>query len=311
MNTPKKWKKIVHIVHASIGGHKPLLLFLARLLLLIAMICRTNLVEKIEMTLKKACAIIAPIPSGHWGLHNHSAEVLQRMHPRTDELYDFVAIGELADTMKQLIYMGLAYNIRRQDQVESLARVEQIILQQARDYLGRVREGFVLSVRTTDVSSGDELGYLLERVLLDWDTLSRELELAPGADATQDSGAHEQDAHEQIERVRDQLLAFGMAAVAMGMLPRLPNSEITFPKSYRKPPTYADIPVPNTPAQMLQRIEEIEQMIWQINTHDLVDLVERRYDPLRRTYGFFESSAWLAHLESRRFGVKGGQNRLL
>ncbi len=258
------------------------------------------------MTSKKACAIIAPIPGGHWGPHLHSAEVFQRMHPRTDELYDFVAIGELADTMKQLIYMGLAYNIRRQDRVESLARVEQMILQQARDYLGRVREGFVLSVRTTDVSSGDELGYLLERVLLDWDTLSSELDLAPNADNTRDP-----DAQERIERVRDQLLAFGMAAVALGMLPRLPNNEITFPKSYRKPPTYADIPVPNTPAQMLQRIEEIEQIIWQINTHDLVDLVERRYDPLRRTYGFFESSAWLAHLESRRFGVKGGQNRLL
>ncbi|MCB0116096.1 MAG: hypothetical protein R2873_12100 [Caldilineaceae bacterium] len=227
------------------------------------------------------------------------------MRPHNDQLYDFVAIGELADTMKQMIFMGLAYNIRRQDRVQSLARVEQIILQQAQDYLSRVREGFVLSVRTTDVAGVDELSYLLERVLLDWEKLRTELDLTPSARSSPDPAAHE-----RIEQVRDQLLAFGMAAVALGMLPRLPKDEVTFPKSYRKPPSYADIPVPSTPAQMLQRIEEIEQTIWQIHTHDLVDLAERRYDPLRRTYGFFESSAWLAQFEARRFGVKRGDTPL-
>ncbi len=229
------------------------------------------------------------------------------MHPRTVEFYDFVAIGELADTTKQVIYMGLAYNIRRSDRLQGLAQVEQMILQQARDYLSRVREGFVLSVRTTDVVNSDELGYLLERVLLDWDALSDELNLTSQA---QEAGQGASTL-EHVEHVRDQLLAFGMAAVALGMLPRLPRDEITFPKSYRKPPSYADIPVPGTPAEMLQRIDEIEQMIWQITVHDLVDLVERRFDPLRRTYGFFESSAWLALRESRRFGVKKQNNRLL
>ena len=48
--------------------------------------------------------------------------------------------------------------------------------------------------------------------------------------------------------------------------------------------------------------------MWQITAHDLIDLVEHRYNSLRRTYGFFESSAWLARRESQRFGVKTGKH---
>jgi hypothetical protein len=224
------------------------------------------------------------------------------MHARTNEVYDFVAIGELADTTKQFIHLNLAYNIRRQDRA-GLEHVERMVLQQARDYLSRVREGFVLSVRTADITSTDELSYLLERVLLDWDRLSGELGLQTDA-PVESQPSVELSAQKRIEHVRDQLLAFGMAAVALGMLPHLPAAEITFPRSYRKPPTYADIPVPSTPAEMLHRIEELEKMIWQIAFHDLIDLAERRYNSLRRTYGFFESSAWLAQRESQRFGVK-------
>lgn len=222
------------------------------------------------------------------------------MRPRTEEIYDFVAIGELADTTKQFIYHSLACNIRRLHEAKGLEQVGQMVMQQARDYLGRVREGFVLSVRTADVSNADELSYLLERVLLDWESLRVELGLIDAVDADTST----RSSQDRIEHVRDQLLAFGMAAIALGMLPRLPIEEVTFPKSYRQPPSYADIPVPNTPAAMLHRIEELEKMIWQIASHDLVDLAERRYDSLRRTYGFFESSAWLTRRESGRFGIK-------
>ncbi len=220
----------------------------------------------------------------------------------TDEIYDFVAIGELADTTKQFIYHSLAYNVRHLNKALGMERVGPMVMQQAREYLGRVREGFVLSVRTADVTSKDELGFLLERVMLDWEMLSAELGLSQ-SDSPQMPG--------RVEAVRDQLLAFGMAAVALGMLPRLPSEEVTFPKSYRTPATYADIPVPTTPAAMLQRIEELEKMIWQIASQDLIELAERRYDPLRRTYGFFESSAWLTRHESSRFGVNPRNNSLL
>ncbi|OUC08400.1 hypothetical protein RY27_09225 [Litorilinea aerophila] len=95
-----------------------------------------------------------------------------------------------------------------------------------------------------------------------------------------------------------------MAAVAMGYLPRLPAQQITFPHSYSDPPTYADIPVPSTPGEMLWRIEELEQMLWRLMSADMQELVQRQYGPLRRTYGFFEASAWLSQQEAERFGIK-------
>ncbi|RME62833.1 MAG: hypothetical protein D6790_05675 [Caldilineae bacterium] len=220
------------------------------------------------------------------------------MRSSLDSLYDFVAIGELADTTRQLLCLNLEHAVQVHGHTQGVDRVAQIVLQQARDYLSRVREGFVLSVRTSDVTSKAELGYLLERVLFDWSQLKKELGL------TDESGQLHAHAGMNIERVRDQLMAFGMAIVALGALPRLPDEEVTFPVSQRQPPTYADIPVPQTPAEILQRIEELEEIIWQLAVSAPAEVVRRRYDPLRRTYGFFESSAWLTRRESRRFGVK-------
>jgi hypothetical protein len=184
--------------------------------------------------------------------------------------------------------------------------VEQIVLQQARDYVAEVREGFVLSVKSTKATSQAELRFLLERVLLDWNQLSQELGL--------EDRAHDQataaSSTPELERVRQQLLAYGMAAIALGYLPRLPSEHITFPYSYSNPPTYSDIPTPDSAGETLWRIEELEQMIWQLMYGNLQALVERRYGALRRTYGFFETSALLANREAERFGIKNKQRRL-
>src|SRR6202008_909631 len=106
-----------------------------------------------------------------------------------------------------------------------------------------------------------------------------------------------QDQHSQLpklEQVREQLLAFGMAAIAFGQLPRLPAEQITFPYSYSDPPTYSDISAPDSPGETLVRIEELEQMLWQIMASDLQELLKYHYGALRRTYGFFEVSAFMA-----------------
>ena len=102
-----------------------------------------------------------------------------------------------------------------------------------------------------------------------------------------------------------------MAAVALGTLPRMPANEITFPHSYSDPPTYADIAPPSTPGEMLVRIEELEEMVWQMMGTDLGSLVHKKYGLVRRTYGFFESSAWLARREAERFGIKRQQSSSL
>jgi hypothetical protein len=221
-------------------------------------------------------------------------------------VYHFVSIGEMAETTTQMLALGLQAKTHLggpppRQRATGLERIEQMILQQARNHLSEVREGFVLSVRSAQVTARSELQFLLDRVLLDWAQLSRELGFAaePASQVEQ-----------QLERVRQQLLAFGMAATALGYLPRMPAAQITFPYHYSTPPTYADIPTPETPGEMLWRIEELEQMLWRLMADNLQEVLETRYAPLRRTYGFFESSAQLANREAERFGVKKKRQQL-
>ncbi|NJN83940.1 MAG: hypothetical protein HC802_17775 [Caldilineaceae bacterium] len=217
-------------------------------------------------------------------------------------LFEFVGIGELAETTTHLLSLNLKQSAHVQrDEPKSLDQVEQIVLQQARDYLNTVREGFVLSVRSSQLSDRLELRFLLNRVLTDWKSLSQELGFEENESQPGEAGA---DDPAEVKKIRHQLLAFGMAVVALGYLPRLPSKEITFPHSYGNPPTYADIPVPQSPGEMLWRIEEIEQTIWQVMANHPHEMVQRHYGQLRRTYGFFEASASLSRQESKRFGVK-------
>lgn len=228
----------------------------------------------------------------------------KRVPDNVPNMFEFAGISEVAETTTQLLALALQQTGRSGAGANTgIGQMEQYVLQQARDYLSTVREGFVLSVRTTDIGKRDDFRYLLGRVLTDWDQLSQELGLDAGNSGTQaDDATVEQNA--SIERVRQQLLAFGMAVIAMGYLPRLPAKQITFPNSYGKPATYADIPVPHTPGELLWRIEELELTIWRIMSGDLGELIQRNYGPVRRTYGFFETSAWLSIKEVERFGIK-------
>ncbi len=212
------------------------------------------------------------------------------------DVSDFVAIAEVADATTKWLAMHLQTDLGKEQGRGRRDRVSLAILHQARDYLAQVREGFVLSVRARQITDRRETRYLLERVLLDWDALSRELGLALESES-------EAEFNLALERVRGQLLAFGMAIVALAALPRLPSESVTFPHNYHRPPTYADIPAPVTPGQVLERIEEMEGMLWQFARGRWGELVRRRYGPLRRTYGFFETSALLAGEHARRFNA--------
>ena len=233
--------------------------------------------------------------------------------PASNGLYDFVGFGELAETTTQLLSLNLHQTAHYGNEPRNdMDAVGKMVLQQAGDYLYKVREGFMLSVRTGQIGQHAELRYLLDRVISDWSQLSRELGLEEDEDAPATKPAENTDAQfNEVERVRHQLLAFGMAMIALGQLPRLPSKQVTFPHSYGNPPTYSDIPVPSTPGEMLWRIDELEQMVRRLMSDDLNGLVQRRYGSLRRTYGFFEASAWLTHKESVRFGVKQASSSLL
>ncbi len=147
-------------------------------------------------------------------------------------------------------------------------------------HLEEVREGFILSQRTSPQLSPADLQVLVKHILLDWDWLgSLNLAFAPPA---------------QIEFIGQQLIAYNHAVVALAVLPHLPAEVITFPQ---KNLTYADLTAPSLPAELLERIEELERVIYQAEVRPTR---LPAYGPFRRTYAFFEASTWLVdqHLQA-------------
>lgn len=178
----------------------------------------------------------------------------------------FVALGEVAQEARLALARGLLHSD------EPLTPADQKRLSLALEHLSDVHEGFALTLRTTAVRSPSELRDLVRHILIDWSWLS-ELGLSWQGG--------------QTEVPAGQVLAFAHATIALGILPRLPPELVTYPKPGR---TYADIPVPHTPGEVLARIEELEQVVWEAGERPIAAVEP---DPLRRTYGFFETSAWL------------------
>ena len=84
------------------------------------------------------------------------------------------------------------------------------------------------------------------------------------------------------------LAALDHARLVLAFLPRLPEGSVRYPAGRR---TYADIPVPRGPAELAQRIDELERELWRTATGHARPAVD---GPFRRTYGFFDASAHLA-----------------
>ncbi|HEY64679.1 MAG TPA: hypothetical protein G4O02_08910 [Caldilineae bacterium] len=119
-------------------------------------------------------------------------------------------------TISVVVHQALKTLARRLEAAEQApSQRERLALSAALEYLGQAREGFFLSLRTGAVPDRSELAYLVRQALVDWQWLE---EL--GIDLEEPS---------QIERVRSQLIAFAMAAIAIGMMPRLPPEQVTFP----------------------------------------------------------------------------------
>lgn len=89
------------------------------------------------------------------------------------------------------------------------------------------------------------------------------------------------------------LLGLAHARLVLAFLPRLPAEEVRYPAGRR---TYADIPTPQGPTELMERIEELERQLWRAATGRR----PRPMDPaFRRTYGFFDVAE---HLGGRTFG---------
>jgi hypothetical protein len=85
-----------------------------------------------------------------------------------------------------------------------------------------------------------------------------------------------------------ELAALAHARLVLAFMPRLPAVAVRFPAGR---PTYADIPTPRGPAELSERIEELERELWRTAT----GRPPRPTDPaFRRTYGFFDAADHLA-----------------
>lgn len=196
----------------------------------------------------------------------------------SEPLIAFFAMGNIAQRTKEL----LGEYMRRRD--EPLSPEGQRDVTWTLHHIDNVREGFKITLRTTSVQDLSELRELIQQTLMTWDWLEAyNLELQPST---------------EIHYPLQQTLAFAHSFVTLGVLPRLPAWAVTYPG---EPPTYADIPVPHTPGEILARIDELETVLSEATARP-----RRAADPepLRRTYGFFETSAWLV---SRHMGLFLGE----
>lgn len=81
------------------------------------------------------------------------------------------------------------------------------------------------------------------------------------------------------------LAAIDHARLVFALIPQTPVSDVHYPAGLR---TYGDISPPRTPTELVERIEELERLVWTIATGVRPRLSDGGY---RRTYGFFDTAA--------------------
>ena len=187
------------------------------------------------------------------------------------------ALRELARIVKST-RQTLAAIIMRDDDTSRYGRItpSRTAAHPLADTLGHieeVREGFIISQRADTAYRPFELEDLVRYVLMDWNWLEGfNLTLTPS---------------DEMDTVDHQLIFFNHALIALGALPRLPAKAVTFPQ---RRPSYSDVKSPSEPSELLERIEEMEQVIYQAEVMPSKKLAR---EPLRRTYAFFDASHWL------------------
>jgi hypothetical protein len=90
------------------------------------------------------------------------------------------------------------------------------------------------------------------------------------------------------------LVALAHARLVLAFLPRIPDELVRFPAGRR---TYADIAVPRGPAELAERIAELERQLWRAAIGQPAPALDPAF---RRTYGFFDAAEILGW---RAFGA--------
>jgi hypothetical protein len=160
-----------------------------------------------------------------------------------------------------------------------------------------VQAGFVGWLRS-EAAGIDELRYLLLRVAsarVEPPVGTAERRAAAAEAAAEHALASRAERRPAALRIAEpwSLAALAHARVVLAMLPRIDPDDVRYPAGRR---TYADITAPRGPAELADRLEELERSLWRTATG-------RRPDPadpaFRRSYGFFDAADRLGR---RAFG---------
>ena len=89
------------------------------------------------------------------------------------------------------------------------------------------------------------------------------------------------------------LAALSHARLVLAFLPKVPDQDVRYPSGRR---TYADIAAPRGPAELADRLEELERQLWRTASGRTPDPVDPGF---RRAYGFFDAAD---RLGQRAFG---------
>jgi hypothetical protein len=150
-----------------------------------------------------------------------------------------------------------------------------------------VQAGFLGWLRS-DAAGVDELRYLLRRVAA--------LRVEPPVTGAERRAAEAEAAVELAAAGRGgrgatlhvaepwSLAALAHARVVLAMLPRIADDEVRYPAGRR---TYADIAAPRGPAELSDRLEELERSLWQTAAGRRPDTSDPAF---RRSYGFFDAA---------------------
>jgi hypothetical protein len=204
------------------------------------------------------------------------AMVESSAEPPPPEPTSFAAFDSLLDTCRRTRVALLS--VIRDESADGAAARDQLA-REALDHVEAVAEGLALLARTGHLSP-DELRALVRRAGI----------VAPPRPGTPDAIAAEQEAAHDRPALRKvdgrTMLAAGHARIVFSVIPRLPPEAVAWPHRHG---TYADIPVPRSDVELLQRAEELARVVWRVAAGD-----ERLDEPLRRTLAFYEAGARLS-----------------
>ncbi len=155
-------------------------------------------------------------------------------------------------------------------------------------HLESVQAGFVGWLRS-DAAGVDELRYLLGRVAairVDAPANNAERRAAAAEAAAEHAFASREGRRPAALRIAEpwSLAALGHARVVLAMLPRIADDAVRYPAGRR---TYADISAPRGPAELSDRLEELERSLWHTATGHRPDPTDPAF---RRSYGFFDAA---------------------